>query len=106
MDENYIRNRITQLRLAHNISEYKLSLELGQNKGYIQSISSGRALPSMSVFFNICDYFNITPSEFFDQNVPVTQEYKTASALLASLEPSKIKDLIPVLEYLNDKHSK
>ena len=84
MDENFVRNRITQLRLENNISEYKLSLELGQNKGYIQSISSGRALPSMSVFFNICDYFNITPSEFFNENIPVTQEYKNALNLLAS----------------------
>ena len=103
MDENFVRNRITQLRLEHNISEYKLSLELGQNKGYIQSISSGRAFPSMSVFFNICDYFNITPSEFFNENIPVSHEYKYASNLLGSMEQQKIKALIPVLEYLTEK---
>ena len=47
MDEEFIRNRITELRLKKGISEYQLSLELGQNRGYIQAISSGRALPSM-----------------------------------------------------------
>lgn len=68
MDEAFIRQRITQLRIQKNISEYKMSLDLGHSKGYIQSISSGRALPSMSEFLMICDYFEITPLEFFDSN--------------------------------------
>lgn len=66
MDEEFIRKRITQLRIQKNISEYKLSLDLGHSKGYIQSITSGRALPSMSEFLSICDYFGITPVEFFN----------------------------------------
>ncbi|MFR3664914.1 helix-turn-helix transcriptional regulator [Flintibacter sp.] len=66
MDEEFIRNRITELRLREGISEYQLSLNLGQNRGYIQAISSGRALPSMKQFLNICDYFGITPLQFFD----------------------------------------
>lgn len=103
MDESFVKNKITQLRLEQNISEYKLSLELGQNKGYIQSISSGRALPSMSVFFNICDYFNITPCEFFNENAPSSPEYREASDLLAAMEPEKIKALLPILKLLNEK---
>lgn len=66
MDENFIRQRITELRIQKNISEYKMSLDLGHSKSYIQSISSGRALPSMNEFLSICDYFGITPLEFFD----------------------------------------
>ena len=68
MDENFIRNRITQLRLKKQVSEYKMSLELGHSKSYIQSISSGRSLPSMPEFLYICDYFNITPRAFFDED--------------------------------------
>lgn len=64
--ENFIRERITELRIKKGISEYKMSYELGQNKSYIQSISSGRALPSMSQFIKICDYFDMSPLEFFD----------------------------------------
>lgn len=64
--ENFIRERITELRMKKGISEYKMSYELGQNKSYIQSISSGRALPSMTQFIKICDYFDMTPLEFFD----------------------------------------
>ncbi len=66
--EKFVRNRITQLRLNKGISEYQLSYDLGHSRGYINNISSGKSLPSMSEFFSICDYFNITPIEFFDSN--------------------------------------
>ncbi len=69
----FIAERITELRLAHNLSEYKLSYDLGYSKGYIQSISSGNTLPSITALFEICDYFNITPAEFFSKE-PVDSE--------------------------------
>lgn len=50
MDENYIRNKISELRIKKGLSEYKMSLDLGHSKSYIQSISSGKALPSLSEF--------------------------------------------------------
>ena len=69
MEENFIRERLTQLRLRKNVSEYKMSLELGHSKSYIQSIVSGRSLPSMSEFLYICEYLEITPMEFFDEEL-------------------------------------
>lgn len=65
----FIRNRITQLRIAKDVSEYQMSLDLGHSKSYIQGITSGRALPSMNEFISICDYFKITPKDFFDSNI-------------------------------------
>ncbi len=52
--------------MLKNISEYQMSLDLRHSKSYIHSISSGRALPSMSEFISICEYLGITPKEFFD----------------------------------------
>lgn len=66
MYENYVRERITQLRLRKGISEYKMSYDLGHSRGYVNNISSGKSLPSMAEFFAICEYFGITPIEFFD----------------------------------------
>ena len=66
MNEKFVRDRITELRMRKKMSEYQLSLELGHSKSYIQSISSGRTSPSMGAFFEICDYFGISPVEFFD----------------------------------------
>lgn len=64
--EQFVRERITKLRLQKDISEYQLSYDLGHSRGYINNISSGKSLPSLSEFFAICDYFKITPAEFFD----------------------------------------
>ena len=64
MDEEFIRNRITELRLKKGVSEYQMSMDLGQNKNYVQAISSGRALPSMKQFLNICEYMEITHFNF------------------------------------------
>lgn len=39
--EDYVRNRITQLRLQNNISEYQMSYDLGHSRSYINNITSG-----------------------------------------------------------------
>lgn len=83
--EDLIRERITQLRLERNLSEYQLSYELGQSKGYIQSITSGRAMPSMTMFLDICDYFDVTPSDFFEQKLP-NLAVRCASEKLSALD--------------------
>lgn len=65
MNADFVRNRITQLRLQKGVSEYKMSYDLGHSRGYINNISSGKSLPSMVEFFAICEYFDISPIEFF-----------------------------------------
>ena len=64
-EEDFV-DRLTKLRLAKGVSARDMSLSIGQNASYINNIESGKALPSMSAFLNICDYLNIKPSEFFD----------------------------------------
>lgn len=67
--EEFVRNRISQLRIQKEVSEYQMSLDLGQNRGYINSITSGKSMPSMKIFFAICEYFDITPMEFFNEEI-------------------------------------
>ena len=66
MYEVFVKDRITQLRLRRGVSEYQMSYDLGHSRGYIYNISSGKALPPLKEFFGICDYFGITPQQFFD----------------------------------------
>lgn len=66
MLEEYVKDRITQLRLQKGVSEYQMSYDLGHSRGYVYNISSGKALPPLKEFFAICDYFGITPQQFFD----------------------------------------
>ncbi|MCI8271839.1 MAG: helix-turn-helix transcriptional regulator [Dorea sp.] len=68
MNEQFVRERITQLRLRKGVSEYQMSYALGHSRGYINNITSGKSLPSMNEFFAICEYFGITPAEFFDEH--------------------------------------
>lgn len=66
MYTEFIKRRIARLRTDSNISARELSLRLGQSTGYINTIENGKSLPSMAMFLYICEYFNITPKEFFD----------------------------------------
>lgn len=47
-----------------------MSLSLGQNVNYINQIENRKALPSLQGLFYICDYFGITPYQFFDEGNP------------------------------------
>ena len=68
MDAKFIRDRITQLRMQKCVSEYKMSYDLGHSRSYIYNISSGKSLPPMAEFLEICDYLGVTPSDFFNDS--------------------------------------
>lgn len=65
MHEEFIKNRIISLIVKKDISERELSLSIGKTDNYINKITSGKIMPKMSSFFDICDFFEITPFEFF-----------------------------------------
>lgn len=88
MYAEFVRERITQLRLLKGVSEYKMSYDLGHSRGYINNISSGKTLPSMTEFFSICEYFGITPVEFFSDKVS---------------NPRLMNDTMSKLEQLNEE---
>ncbi len=96
IDENFIKERITQLRMNKDVSEYQMSLELGHSKSYIQAISSGRALPSMGEFLAICEYLKVTPKEFFDENIPDPYLVSEVIEALKPLKKEQINLLIAV----------
>ena len=91
MDADFIRERITQLRLQKDVSEYKMSFDLGHSRSYINNISSGKTLPSMTEFFAICDYFGISPVEFFDTNTANPKLSKTVQKALEQLDEDDLE---------------
>ncbi len=98
MQEDFIRERITQLRLKKGVSEYQMSYDLGHSRGYVYNISSGKALPPMKEFLSICDYFEITPQQFFDSSVQYPELIGKAVAGLKELDET---DLLMVLGIIN-----
>lgn len=88
MYEDEFPARLARLRAKKGVSSRDMSLSIGQNAGYISNIECGKALPSMSVFFFICEYLNITPSAFFDEE---------------NENPEKLQKLIADLKKLDDE---
>lgn len=96
MDVDFIRKRITKLRVARDISEYKISTDLGFSKGYVQSITSGRSLPSLQALLDLCDYFNISPKDFFDEDTE--PESPLILEIVKNLRTLPEEDLTTLLE--------
>lgn len=88
MNEKDFSLRLAQLREKKGASARDMSLSMGQNPGYINNIESGKSMPSLTGFLYICEYLEITPSEFFDS---------------ASKNPSKVRSITEDLKYLNDR---
>lgn len=98
MDESYIAKRITQLRMARNISEYQMSLELGHSKSYVQGITSGKYKPSVSELFNIADYFEMSLSEFFDEGNTVSPMVQKALNTLRKLSEQDMALVLSIIQ--------
>ena len=84
---DFVCKRVTQLRLAKGVSARDMSLSIGQNVNYINHIENRKAEPSLSGLFYICDYFGITPQEFFD---------------IESSNPVQLKDLMEDVKKLKN----
>lgn len=101
MNVEYVRNRITQLRLQKGVSEYQMSYDLGHSRSYIYNISSGKSLPPMTEFLQICDYFGITPSQFFDDSQDNPVLIQTAISELSKLDDEDLKLIIAAMRRLS-----
>ena len=80
--------RLARLREKKGVSARDMSLSMGQNAGDIHNIENGKSKPSITGFFYICEYLNITPSEFFETE---------------STNPEKVNAIIKDLKKLDDK---
>ena len=101
MDSEYIRERITRLRLKKGVSEYQMSYDLGHSRGYIFNISSGRALPPMKEFLAICDYFEITPQQFFDESTENPELIQRALEGMRRLSEKDLRMIVEMIERLS-----
>lgn len=92
--------RLTQLRMQKGVSARDMSLSLGQNHGYINSIESGKTFPTMTNFFYICEYLHITPKEFFDVDANDPEALRGMIANLKKLDPEEFDALSKIVDGL------
>lgn len=100
MTEKFVRDRITQLRMKKGVSEYQMSYDLGHSRGYIYNISSGKVLPPLKELLSICEYFGITPQQFFDESTQTPELIQKAIEGMRQLSESDIIMLLGFIDRL------
>ncbi len=101
MDKGFIKERYAAIRLAHNISGRRLSLELGQSTEYINQIENGKSLPSLEGLFNFCEYFHISLAEFFEEDFRYPVQYKKIIHELNQMDTMEIEQVYGLLKLIN-----
>lgn len=100
MYEEMFPIRLAELRTKKGVSARDMSLSIGQNPGYINNIETGKALPSMSAFFFICDFLGITPKEFFDTDSKDPKELRTLTENLKKLDQNQLQNISSIVKGL------
>jgi transcriptional regulator with XRE-family HTH domain len=99
--EIFLCERVSRLRINKGVSARDMSLSIGQSAGYINQIENKKALPSMRGFFYICEYFDVSPKDFFDtkSNDPVKINEITADMKeLDAVQLSNIGNIVKGLK--------
>ena len=98
--EKWFPQRLTQLRMQKGVSARDMSLSIGQNTGYINSIENGKNFPTMKNFFYICEYLHITPKEFFEDGSADPETIRKMVENLKRLDGEQVDALSKIVEGL------
>lgn len=103
MEYDFIRQRITELRIKKGVSEYQMSLDLGHSRSYMQNIASGRSKPSIEEFLYMCEYLNVSPRDFFDESEEEPFLVQKALDGMRTLSDRDLIFLLSMIDRLNEK---
>lgn len=101
MTEDFFRDRLRFLRNERGISAREMSLSLGQNESYINKLETGKTSTTIASFLNICEYLDISPSDFFKNDVKTSiSTSKEIDFYIKKLSSSQVKYIKALLEDL------
>ena len=95
--------RLTELRIQKGVSARDMSLSLGQSESYINKIENKRTLPSFTGFIYICEYFEITPQEFFNDKAASPIKMKELIEELEKLTPEQADHVLQIVKDITQK---
>ena len=96
--------RLASLREQRGVSARDMSLSLGQNPSYINKLENGKAMPSMEVFFYICDYLHVSPAEFFDEKKKAPAKLREISKECQGLSGESLEHLLFIIRAMSRPH--
>lgn len=99
MQKEDFAKRLTELRLAKGVSARDMSLSIGQSPNYINTIENNRSIPSMKMFFHICEYLGVTPEQFFDEETIYSDNIKELLSLTRHLNSQQLDTLINLIKF-------
>ena len=98
---DFVRRRITQLRISKGVSEREMSLALGKGQSFINQIAAGKNAPLFENFFEICEYLGVTPQEFFDEGNACPVRLRELMDEAKRLDESALVHLLALMRELN-----
>jgi len=96
MEKEAFIKRLTELRMNKGVSARDMSLSIGQSAGYINNIENGVNLPSMTVFFYICEYLGVSPRDFFDTGSTDPTRLEQLISASKGLTPEQLEHLLAI----------
>ena len=92
--------RLSELREKKGVSARDMSLSIGLGASYINNVENGRSLPSVAALFYICEYLEITPSEFFDPDNDDPGKLNEIYQKLKGLSRDKLEAIEAVIDQM------
>ncbi|WP_409969048.1 helix-turn-helix transcriptional regulator [Bengtsoniella intestinalis] len=102
MYEEFFARRVAELRTHKGVSARDMSLSLGLSESYVNKIENGKTFPSMQVFFYICEYFNVSPQEFFEADNTNPAMMVEAMQGLKNLSPTQFANVLGIIKGLSN----
>lgn len=103
--EDEFVERLIHLKVEKGVSSRDMSLSMGQSSSYINNIENRNCLPSLKTFFYICEYFDITPKEFFDYETEYPALKNQLFEEIKSLDYNELNHILEVVRDLNKSKS-
>ena len=103
MYEDFFPARLAALRQLKNVSAREMSLAMGQNVNYINHIENKKSNPSLQTLYYICEYFGITPAEFFDGESENPGLLGELTGELKKLDTPSLENMLGIAKKLNSK---
>ena len=103
MYEDFVPERIAQLRIKKGVSARDMSLSLGQANNYINNIENKKSLPAMQSFFYICEYLGVTPKEFFDDENADPTALREFIQEAQRLDAKSMEYILGIMKKLNSR---
>jgi transcriptional regulator with XRE-family HTH domain len=80
------------------VSQREMSLSMGQSEGYMTKMESKVSLPSMRVFFYICEYLGVHPKDFFDEDINCPEAINSITKDLLKMNKEQLANVAAIIK--------